>query len=204
MIRVNPSQLLRILPRAGGAAAMFAEPINAAMAEWGIDDANECASFLAQVGHESAHLTQLEENLNYSQRGLMATWPKRFPADVAARYARRPEAIANMVYANRLGNGDEASGDGWRFRGRGLIQCTGRNNYTLCGEALDLPLLQNPQLLLDPVNAARSAGWYWQIAGLDRFDDDDDAGDETRRVNGGANGMAERQEILNRALEILA
>lgn len=205
-MRVDLEQLQRILPGAGSRVrlALFCEPLNDAMAEFGIDTAHEAASFLAQIGHESCHLQRLAENLNYSDNALMQTWPRRFDLVTSARYARHPEMIANRVYANRYGNGDEASGDGWRYRGRGGLQITFRDNYAAGGEALGLDLLDNPELLLDPVNALRSAGWFWKVRGLDAEDDDNDVSRETRIINGGALGLADRRAIFDRALKELA
>jgi putative chitinase len=105
------------------------------------------------------------------------------------------------VYADRGGNGDEASGDGWRYRGRGCIQITFKNNYARCGSALGLDLVTNPELLLEPLNAARSAGWFWKAYGLDAYDDDDDVTRETRIINGGTLGLADRKAIFDRALK---
>lgn len=156
------------------------------------------AEFLAHTGHESAHLNMMRENLNYSARGLRAVWPTRFPtAEVAASYARRPEQIANRVYANRLGNGSEESGDGWRYRGRGLIQITGKANYAAAGQELGLKLVERPALLEDPVHAASSALWFWQSRGLHL--DTDDLLEDTRKINGGLNGLADRKALLERA-----
>lgn len=200
---ITGERLGRIFPAAGPRAHLFAGPIGEALAETAIDTAHEIASFLAQVGVESRQLLSLEENLNYSAERLRAVWPRRFDADLAARYARRPEAIANHVYGGRLGNGDEASGDGWRYRGRGLIQVTGKRNYRRCGEDLRLELLAYPELLLEPGNAARSAAWYWRAANLDAHDDDEDVRMETRVVNGGEHALAERQRIFDRALKEL-
>src|ERR1041385_1279298 len=137
---LSPAALSRIMPRAPEVAA-WSRVLDRAMEEFSIDTPLRKAAFLAQVAYESSELRRLVENLNYSAAGLRSTWPKRFPSDALARaYARQPERIANYVYANRLGNGDVASGDGWRFRGRGLLQVTGRSNYTAVGAALGLPL----------------------------------------------------------------
>ncbi len=203
MIAVTPEQLLAILPAAGGRVHVYCDPLNAAAAEFGIETGHEMASFISQIGHETEYLQKFEENLNYSDGALLRTWPRRFDLVTAARYARHPEMIANRAYANRYGNGDEASGDGWRYRGRGGIQITFHDNYAACGEALGLDLLRNPQLLLDPVNAMRSAGWFWKVRGLDAEDDDDDASRETRIINGGTLGLADRQAILDRGIREL-
>lgn len=201
---VTPEQLKQILPQAGSRAYVFCEPINQAAAEFGIESAHEMASFIAQVGHESRYLQALEENLNYSAEALVKIWPRRFDAAAAARCARHPELIANRAYANRYGNGDEDSGDGWRYRGRGLIQITFKDNYAGCGAALGLDLVGSPELLVDPANAARSAGWFWKAHGINAAADADDVALETRLINGGTLGLAERQALVDRALEVLA
>lgn len=158
------------------------------------------AMFLAQVGHESQGFRRLTENLNYSDAGLCQTWPSRFPtlAD-AMPYHRQPERIANKVYANRMGNGDEESGDEWRYRGRGLIQLTGRDNYAACAEALGVDLLAYPDLLTDRAYAALSAGWYWQMRGLNPLADAGEIELVSRRINGGEHGLAERAALWKRA-----
>lgn len=211
-MRIDPQQLLAILPAAKSRVHIFCEPLNNAWTEFGVDTAHEIASFLAQIGHESMQLQALEENLNYGAKGLAATWA-RFsvtgkrggsPNLLALEVQRKPERIANIVYANRMDNGDEDSGDGWRYRGRGLIHLTFKRNHQRCGDYLGLDLVGNPSLLLNPVHAARAAGWYWKVNGLDAYDDDDDARSESRIVNGGEIGLADRQEILDRALEVLA
>ena len=126
-------------------------PLNDAMAEYGITTPARQAAFLAQVAHESARLGVLEENLNYSAEGLVKVFPRHFPTlKAAALYARQPEKIASKVYANRLGNGDEESGEGWLYRGRGLIQITGADNYRACGTALGLDLIASPEKLTIP------------------------------------------------------
>lgn len=168
------------------------------------------SAFLAQAGHESAGFTRLTENLNYSATGLAATWPGRFrgadgqPNALARALNRRPEAIANVVYANRMGNGPEASGDGWRYRGRGLLQITGRAQYERCGAALGLPLVEQPDLLAQPEPAVLSAAWFWQVNGLNELADAGDFEAITRRINGGLNGLAERRALWAKFREALA
>lgn len=169
-----------------------------------LDSTYEQASFVAQLAHESAEFTRLEENLNYSAARLMAVWPKRFPSlEFAKQYERNPQKLANYVYANRIGNGSETSGDGWRYHGRGPIQLTGRNNYSLCGDWLGIDLLKNPELLLIPKHGIGAACWYWVYKDLDRFDDDDDVKAETKLINGSDLGLAQRQNYFNKALNIL-
>lgn len=170
----------------------------------GISTNEEQASFVAQLAHESAEFTQLEENLSYSAQRLVQVWPKRFATvDVAAPYSRNPEKLANLVYANRLGNGDIDSGDGWRYRGRGPIQLTGANNYILCGRGIGAALFSNPDLLLTPEIGIKSACWYWTVKGLNKLDDDNDVTAETKIINGGTNGLAQRQAYYDRALQVL-
>lgn len=162
------------------------------------------AAFVAQTAHESARFVRLEENLNYGAAGLLATWPKRFTPEDAQRCARHPELIANKVYASRMGNGDDASGDGWLFRGRGLIQVTGRANYAACGAALGLMLTVNPDLLATPQYAALSAGWFWDSRGLNDLADSGHFVNLTMKINGGLNGIGERTELWDRAKEALS
>lgn len=181
----------------GGNPVEWVEPINTAIEEFGVRD---IAAFLAHCGHESQRLTRVAENLNYGAPGLLATFPKYFNEKQADQYARRPEAIANRVYANRMGNGDEASGDGWRYRGKGLIQVTGKDNHRACGEALRQDLVAGPDLLLAPVFAARSAGWYWAWRKLDGLD----LRTSTLRINGGMKGYADRELLFTLAVKVLA
>src|SRR5437762_14136435 len=140
---------------------------------------NRIAAFIAQVAHESADFRSTEENLNYSWQALRATWPARFPSDAfAQRYHREPERIANLVYAGRHGNGDEASGDGWKYRGRGLIQITFRDNYQAYSQAISDPsIMDDPDRVAEPRDAAVSACWVWKNDGLNELAD---AGGEAR------------------------
>lgn len=164
------------------------------------------AAFMAQCSHESAGFTVLQENLNYSKDGLRKIFPKYFPTDdVAAFYARKPQLIANRVYANRMGNGSEESGEGWKYRGRGLIQLTGKSNYTECSRFMfdDLTLLENPDLLLDPYYAIHSACWFWSKNKLNEIADRQDITLLTKRINGGTIGLQERIREYNHIYEIL-
>lgn len=207
---LTEQQLLRILPNARPVAGVFVPALNRAMARYRIDSPVRRAAFLAQVGHESGQLRRLAENLNYSAAGLAATWPARFraadgqPNALAHRLARRPEAIANHVYAERLGNGPAASGDGWRYRGRGLIQLTGRDNYRTCGEAIGQNLEDYPDLLEQPEWAALSAAWYWARNGLNELADAGRFEAITRRINGGTHGQAQRLALWQAGQEVLA
>ncbi|MFU2621702.1 glycoside hydrolase family 19 protein, partial [Pseudomonas aeruginosa] len=177
---------------------------------FGITAPVRVAAFLAQVGHESSQLTRLVENLNYSARGLAATWPSRYrgadgkPNALALNLARHPQAIANNTYASRNGNGDDASGDGWRYRGRGLLQITGRLNYRAAGAGLGLPLEAEPELLEQPEFAALSAAWWWASHGLNELADRGEFAAITRRINGGTNGLEERLALWERAKAVLS
>jgi len=161
-----------------------------------IDTPLRVAHFLAQTAHESALYTALVENLNYGARGLLATWPRRFDAARAEKYARQPERIANHVYADRMGNGPEDSGDGWRYRGRGILQVTGRAAYRDVGDLLGVDLEAEPDLLATPRYAALAAGWYWQARGINALCDRDDPVAVTEAVNGGRHGLEERLRLL--------
>ena len=174
--------------------------LNNAMNEFNINTPERRNMFLAQIGHETGDLGRLTENLNYSREGLMATFPRHFNEETAADYARQPERIANHVYADRMGNGDEASGDGWRYRGRGAIQITGRDNYEAAGAALGLDLVNHPELLEQPENAARASAWWWQNHGLnERVDaNPNDVEAVTRVINGGTTGLQDRQNRFDR------
>lgn len=177
----------------------YLDALNEGMTRFGMTTTPRIVAFLAQVAHESADFRSVEENLNYSQEGLRRTWPARFPTEsLASAYARQPQRIANRVYANRGGNGNEASGDGWTYRGRGLIQLTFRGNYAAYGRGIaDETILAAPDQLLSPRHAALSACWFWHSKSLDRLAD---IGDEasfnqiTYKINGGWNGQADRLE----------
>jgi putative chitinase len=172
-----------------------------------INTPERIASFLAQCGHESAGFTVLQENLNYSAEGLNKIFHKYFPTlESAQPYARKPEMIANRVYANRMGNGDEHSGEGYKFRGRGPIQLTGKDNYAACSDFLfqDDTLLQNPDMLLDPEYALHSACWFWWKNDLNNYADSADLVTMTKRINGGTIGLEDRIAHYNQAMEIFA
>lgn len=174
-------------------AAAWLDPIQKAMDVYGIDTPSRSVDFLAQVGHESGGLAVISENLNYSADGLVGTFPKYFTAGQAQQYGRQPQRIANKVYANRMGNGDEGSGEGWKYRGRGLIQLTGKNNYAAAAAAMGVDLMDNPDLLLVPEHAAGAAGWFWKNNRLNRFADSGDFVGLTKAINGGTHGLADRQ-----------
>lgn len=175
-------------------------PMITAMAYSAIDTPRRQAAFLAQVGHESMNLTRLEENLNYAAQRLMAVWPKRFPTIESARYYEHaPERLANFVYANRNGNGDYGSGDGYHFRGRGPIQITGRGNY----RAFDPATEAAPELLAAPRLGSQSAGWFFATHGCNELADAGDIDAVSRRINGGDAGLDDRRERYEYALSLL-
>jgi putative chitinase len=178
-------------------------PIVEAMACFEIDTPARAAAFLAQVAHESNQCRNTEELLSFSAATLMHTWPRRFPTvEIAMKYERNPEMTANYVYANRLGNGDVASGDGFLFRGRGLIHVAGRSNYAAASDALGVDLLVDPDAMAEPAHAALTAAWFWQTRGLNQLADDfqDDGHDEdfrriTQIINGELTGLGERKRV---------
>lgn len=204
---VNTQQLLQILPNARPVAGIFLPALNRAMARFKIDSRVRMAAYLAQIGHESGQLRNLVENLNYNAEALMRVWPTRFPPAIAQEYARKPERIANSVYNARMGN--VLPGDGWRYRGRGLIQLTGRSNYEAAGAALGLPLDDQPELLEQPENAAMSAAWWWSKHGLNELADAGRFQDIGSIINTGKpgrvpHGAAERKALYDKALQVLA
>lgn len=169
-----------------------------------IDTVNRVAAFIAQCAHESNNFKFLQENLNYSAEGLMRTWPSRFPSlEFANGYARQPERIANLVYANRMGNGPESSGDGWRYRGQGLIQLTGRTNQERFAEAVGIPLSEMENFLGTYAGAVESACWFWQTNNLNSLSDVGDIDRISRIINGGTHGLDDRRNRYNKALDVL-
>lgn len=188
-------------------AGQFELPLDAAMTAFTINTPKRAAAFLAQAAHESIGFTRLQENLSYSTpERLMEVFKGRFTglAD-AAQYLRQPEKLANRVYANRLGNGDTASGDGWKYRGRGLFQLTGRANYMAAGDGLGTDYKANPDLVAEPPDAAFTAAWYWAVGNLNAMADVGQIDVITRRINGPAMlGADERQALYQRFLQVLA
>jgi putative chitinase len=183
-------------------AEVYTDALNRAMTKHGINTPQQRAAFLAQLSVESGNLRSTEENLNYSAKRLTQVWKTRFPTIASAEpYAHNPEALANYVYANRLGNGNEASGDGYRYRGRGLIQITGRENYRKVGYE------NNPDALTDPDIAAHSAAQFWTNRNLNAHSKRRLSRDQfnaiSRTINGGNNGSQERWDAYQRGLLVL-
>jgi len=205
-------QLVSIMPNARSSAGIFLPALVAAMAEFQIDRPQRQADFLATVGQETGDLTALEEGFNYSAAGLMTTWPSHFDGARAAQYAHQPQRIANFIYASRGGNGNEASGDGWLFRGAGGIMLTFRDSHTACAKYFGIPLPQLGAWLRTPEGACRSAGWFWAVNRINGWSDSGDfdsvcdvvnIGRKTLKV-GDAIGYAGRLALRTAAMQVLA
>jgi putative chitinase len=216
---MNREQLLAIAPAIGGRVDLYLRALTAAMERFGIDTPARQAAFIAQVLHESDNLTSMSENLNYSPAGLLATFntPKaqRFTLETSALYGRtaahpaNQQMIANIAYANRMGNGAPESGDGWRYRGRGPGQLTGKSNYARCGAALGVDLVGNPDLVAQPEIGSMAFAWFWSEGNptgrdLNVLADAGHIEGVSRAVNGGHKGLAERLALTERALQVLA
>jgi putative chitinase len=183
----------------------FVEPLNTAAQYYDMfDNPKRVAGFLAQIAHESGGFNAVKENLNYSAKGLMGIFKKYFPTEeLAKQYERKPEKIANRVYANRMNNGPEESGDGFKFCGRGLIQLTGRANYTKFATDLGMSIEDTIAYLETPNGAVASAGWFWDNNNLNQYCDRDDFVTLTKRINGGTIGLEDRQHHYQIALQYL-
>lgn len=183
----------------------YYEALQTLLIQYNIDTPLRIAHFLAQILHESGHFKYNEENLNYSAKALRSVFGKYFKTDKEAEeYAYKPEKIANRVYANRMGNGDEDSGDGWLRRGRGLIQLTGTDNYKACSKALNIDLMKNPDLIVSNAEVCvETACWFWSSKRLNEWADKDDIITITKRINGGLNGIESRKAILASAKQHL-
>lgn len=176
--------------------------LNNHLPTYSINTVNRLAAFLAQTKVESNY-TFLEENLNYSAEALLRCWPSHFNTVTANECARQPEKIANIAYANRMGNGDPASGDGWKYRGRGLIQITGKDNYSALSTFSKIDYLSNPDLVAEPDGAVLSACWFWNAHSLNSLADKNEITIMSHIINGGDNGLAERIAEYNQIFEIL-
>lgn len=183
----------------------YYDALQTLLIQYNIDTPLRIAHFLAQILHESGHFKYNEENLNYSAKALRSVFGKYFKTDKEAEeYARKPEKIANRVYANRMGNGDEASGDGWLRRGRGLIQLTGTDNYKACSKALNIDLMKNPDLIVSNAEVCvKTACWFWSSKRLNECADKDDIVTITKKINGGLTNLKDREAILKIAKQIL-
>jgi putative chitinase len=178
------------------------QPLQTVFTKYDVSTNLRQAAFIGQCAFESNNFRVLQENLNYSAEGLMAMWPSRFQTqEEADAYAHNPQKIANKVYGGRMGNSED--GDGWNYHGRGLIMITGRDAYQNVGNALSLDLISSPDLLLDPMNAAMSAGWFWNKKNLNSLADSKDYTEMTKRINGGTSHLGERIIKIQAALAML-
>ena len=202
---VNADQLreLKIDPN-------LVDPFNETFQRFGILTPAQQASWIGQCGHECGNFRILEENLNYRAPTLLKLFPKTpkrqwgFTPEEAAAYEKQPQKIANRIYSNRMGNRDEASGDGWRFRGSGFLQLTGHSNFYHAGQALGVDFVMQPELVRTPMYAAQTAGWFWQTQKLNQYADSGDFVTMTKRINGGTIGLEDRIKHINHALHVLS
>lgn len=209
MLTLN--QLKQLLPR-NKYVEHWHHALSQLLPDYDINTASRIAAFIAQCSHESGGFTTLKENLNYKPQSLRRLFPKYFPDDVIAQqYCARPnkqEAIANRIYASRMGNGDEHSGDGYRFCGRGLIQLTGRSNYQSFADSIEvdgrpLKIDEVPEYLATFEGAAQSACWFWEVNNLNQWADKGDILTLTKRINGGTIGLEDRKKHYEHALHVL-
>jgi putative chitinase len=197
-------QLQKIIPSlVDEKADALTQALNLAMGEAKINTPRRQATFIAQVAYESQGFSRFTENLNYRAERLLDVFGKYFTEDEAQEFAHQPEKIANRVYAGRLGNGDEGSGDGWRYRGRGLIQLTGKDNYREAGESLHLDLVGQPELAEGLEVSARVAAWYWTSRNLNSFADRGEFDTITKKINGSLSGLKDRRAYYSKAREVL-
>lgn len=183
----------------------LAEPLNETFAKFNINSVRQQAAFLGQCGHECGNFKVFEENLNYRAETLMKLWPKRFPTlEFAKQYEKNPKKIANSVYASRMGNRDEASGDGYRFRGRGAIQLTGHSGYFHAGQACGVDFVMNPDLVATPKYALMTAGWFWSTHGCNPLAENADWVGLTKKINGGTIGLDDRVKHTQEAIAVLS
>ena len=196
---VNADQLAKLK-----IGSQWVDALNQTFDRFGIQTPRQQAAFIGQCGHECGKFKVLEENLNYRAATLMKLWPKRFPTiDIASEYAGKPQKIANKVYALRMGNRDETSGDGWRFRGRGCVQLTGSDGYFHAGKALGVDFWANPDLVATPQYAALTAGWFWSTHNCNNLAEAADWLALTKKINGGTIGYDDRVLHTNEALAVL-
>jgi putative chitinase len=200
---ITPQQLSQIIPD-NQYVDQWCEALNKFLPDYKINTVQREAAFLSQCAHESAGFTALQENLNYQAASLMRVWPTHFPTiEIATQYAHHPEQIADRAYANRMGNGDEASGDGWKFRGRGLIQLTGRSNYTAFGNTVNMTPDQVIEYVQTFDGAVQTACWFWNTNNLNQYADVNNIQTITQRINGGLNGLDDRIARYNLAQQAL-
>lgn len=204
-MEVTLDQLQQLFPSTSGSVLdSYVKPLNDTLAAYSIDTPQRVSMFVAQIGHESGGFKFTSENLNYSAQRLLQVFPSHFHGVNANDYAHNPEKIANRIYASRMGNGDEDSGDGWSFKGRGLIQLTGRSYYTEFGDSGGKSPEEVANYLETPEGAADSAGWYWNKMNLNAPSDNEDVVTATKEINGGTLGLAERQRLYSEAITLMS
>lgn len=201
---LNADKVAKCLSRNKAPADLF-KALEQVLPKYEINTVNRVAAFLAQCGHESADFTVLKENLNYSAEGLSKVFPKRFPTVESAQpYNRNPEKIANKIYSDRMGNGPEASGDGYKYRGRGAIQLTGKENYTKFAQSIGKSLDEAVAYTETLAGAIESACWFWSVNKLNALADAKDIVGLTKRINGGTIGLEDRKKHFEHNLSVLA
>jgi putative chitinase len=179
--------------------------LNDTFAKFNIVSVRQQAAFIGQCAHECGNFRTLEENLNYRAATLMKLWPKRFPTlEIANSYEKNPKKIANMVYSNRMGNRDEASGDGYRFKGRGCIQLTGHSNYYHASQSCGVDFVINPDLVATPQFAAMTGGWFWSTHNCNALAEAQDWIGLTKKINGGTIGLDDRIKRTDQAVAVLS
>jgi putative chitinase len=188
----------------------WVDPLNETFERFNIVTPNQQAAFIGQCAHESANFRVLEENLNYRAATLLKLFPRTqrrvwgFTPEEAAEYERQPKRIANRIYGNRMNNRDEASGDGYRFRGRGILQLTGAANYHYAGQGLGVDFIMEPDLVATPQYAALTAGWFWDTQRLNALAEAGNWLALTKKINGGTIGLEDRKKHINHALSVLS
>jgi putative chitinase len=182
----------------------WVDALNQTFAKFNITSVRQQAAFIGQCRHECGNFRILEENLNYKAEALCKLWPKRFDTNKAQLCARNPKLIANTVYSGRMGNRDESSGDGYRFRGRGCIQLTGHANYYHAGQALGVDFVMQPDLVATPKYAALTAGWFWSTHGCNPLAENADWVGLTKKINGGTIGLDDRVKHTQEAISVFS
>jgi len=200
---ITLDQLQKMLPNNNNVQDWY-EVIEKNLPNYDINTIFRIAAFISQCSHESAGFTRITENLNYKTESLLRTFPSHFQdSDDADEYAHKPEKIANRIYADRMGNGSEDSGDGWRYRGRGVIQLTGKDNYQSLANSIQMNLEDVPAYLETFDGALVSACWFWVKKDLNTLADSEDIESITKKINGGLLGLEERQDKYDEYKEIL-
>lgn len=203
-MELTQEQLQQIIPK-NKYVSYWYQALQQLLPQYEINTSERIAAFLAQCAHESGNFVFIKENLNYRWQSLRKTFPKYFPTDaLAQQYEKQPEKIANRVYANRMGNGPEESGDGWRFCGRGLIQVTGRENYSWFAASLHISPEEASEYMETFEGAAQSACWFWESNNLNQWADKGDILTLTKRINGGTIGLEDRKKHYEHCLHVLS